>query len=211
MLTQGGDAVLRLLHTAASFKRKRLGDDADGQDSEIAGNLGHDRRRSRAGAAAHAGGNEHHIGALKRGGNFLAALFRGALPFFRVCARTHAVGELLADLDLLRGLGTVERLAVGVDGDEFHALHSGNHHAVDRVAAATADSDHLYLNTVHEFIVKLKAHETSSHAFIVPAGLPDAASMFRHLVYVAKCSKYTFFILTRPSLKFNRNLQFFIG
>ena len=67
--------------------------------------------------------------------------------------------NLLADLDLLRGLGADKSLLIRIDGDEFHALGAHLHHAVDGVSAAAADADHLYNDTVVVKIVfNLKRH-----------------------------------------------------
>jgi hypothetical protein len=57
------DALQRDLHAAAAFERERLGDHGDGQDAHLLGQLRHHRRGAGAGAAAHAGGDEHHVGA----------------------------------------------------------------------------------------------------------------------------------------------------
>ena len=44
-----------------AFHLERLGHDGDREDAEFLGHLRDDRRRARAGAAAHAGGDEHHV------------------------------------------------------------------------------------------------------------------------------------------------------
>jgi hypothetical protein len=48
-------------HAALALEVERLGHDADGQDALFAGGAGDDRSRARAGAAAHAGGDEAHV------------------------------------------------------------------------------------------------------------------------------------------------------
>ena len=59
--------------------------------------------RAGAGAAAHTGGEEYHIGTLERLGDGVAALLGGALADIGVGARALAVRQLFADLDgLLR-------------------------------------------------------------------------------------------------------------
>ena len=66
--------LLRLLHPPSALEQERLGDDADGERPGLAGHLGHDRRRAGAGAAAHAAGDEDHVGALDRLGHLVAVL-----------------------------------------------------------------------------------------------------------------------------------------
>ena len=57
------DAGFGKLHPALALELEWLGDDADRQDAELARDARDDRRCAGAGAAAHAGGNEHHVGA----------------------------------------------------------------------------------------------------------------------------------------------------
>ncbi len=47
----------------ASLEEERLGHDADGEGAFFARDLRDDGRRAGAGAAAHAGGHEDHVGA----------------------------------------------------------------------------------------------------------------------------------------------------
>ena len=63
------DARFRLRHAAAAFKTEGLRHDADGQDARLARDLGNNGRAARAGAAAHASGDEDHIGVLERLGD----------------------------------------------------------------------------------------------------------------------------------------------
>ena len=53
------------LRALPAFEAERLGDDADGERAAVARDLRDDRRRAGAGAAAHAGGDEHHVGAAR--------------------------------------------------------------------------------------------------------------------------------------------------
>ncbi|MBW8844903.1 MAG: hypothetical protein JF607_08035 [Burkholderiales bacterium] len=58
----------------------------------------------------------------------------------------------------LVGLGTVQRLRVGIGADEFHALNALGDHVVDRVAAATTDPDHLDLGALVKLFDHLDGH-----------------------------------------------------
>ena len=49
----------------------------------------------------------------------------------------------VTQLDLDRGQGALERLRIGVGGDEVHPLHALADHVIDRVTPGTTDSDHL--------------------------------------------------------------------
>ena len=130
------DALVGDPHLAAAFVVERLGDDADGQDAEFLGDLGHDRRGAGAGALAHAGGDEHHVGALQRGTDV-------ATRRLRRCAAGLGVGARRPDPASPSWIVLVaserQRLAVGIDGDELHPLDTAVDHVVDRVAAAAAD------------------------------------------------------------------------
>ena len=115
---------------------------ADGQRADLVlGDLGDHRRGAGAGAAALAGGDEHHVGALQRLLDLVARLGRGALADVRIGARAEALGQLVADVQLDVGVAHRERLRVGVAGDELDAAQAGVDHAIDRVRAAAADAD----------------------------------------------------------------------
>src|SRR5919204_274615 len=133
------------LDTAApvAFEREGFGNDADGERTDVLSDLGDDGRRAGAGAAAHAGRNEDHVGALQRLAQIITALLGGALPNLGVAARAQALGQLLADAQLHRGHGSNQHLVVGVDGDELDVLHTRRDHAIDGVAPAAADSYYL--------------------------------------------------------------------
>ncbi len=70
------DAALRDLHALAALERERLGDDRDGQRARFARQFGDDRRRTGAGAAAHAGGDEDEVGAVEYHREIFARFFR---------------------------------------------------------------------------------------------------------------------------------------
>ena len=116
---------------------------ADRQGSEVLGDLGDDRCGTRAGATAHAGGDEDHVGVLERLVDLLRVLFGGALSHVRVGAGAQAARHLVADADLVRRVALEERLRVGVHADELDAHHLCADHPVDGVAAAASDADDL--------------------------------------------------------------------
>ena len=121
-----------------------LRDDADGQRADLVlGDLGDDGRGAGAGAAALARGDEDHVRALERLLDLVARLGRRAEPDLRVGAGAEALGQLVADVELDVGVAHLQRLGVGVRGDELDAAQAGVDHAVDRVGAAAADADDL--------------------------------------------------------------------
>ena len=138
---QLADALLRLQRAAAALPRKRARHNADGEDAGVLRSLSHDRSRARAGAAAHTGGEKHHIGTFERLGDSVAALLGGALADVGIGARALAMRQLLADLDGLLRAGNGESLLIGIDRDELHALRITGRHAVDNIVAGAADAD----------------------------------------------------------------------
>ena len=115
--------------------------DGDRQGAHLAGDLRDERRAARAGAAALAGGDEHEVAAAQGAAHVVLALAHGGLAEVRVAAGAEAAGDLHPDRDADVRLALLERLAVGVDGDELDAAQAGLDHAVDRVAARAADAD----------------------------------------------------------------------
>ena len=143
LLLEALDALLGLHRAATTLEGERAGDDADGEGAEALGHLGDDRRAAGAGAAALAGGDEDHVGALEHLLDLLAVLLGGLATDLGVAAGAEAAGELAADVELHVGVAHQQRLRVGVDGDELDALQAGVDHAVDGVDAAAADADDL--------------------------------------------------------------------
>ena len=138
-----GDPLLGLLRAAAALELERPRDDADGERLELARDLGDDGRGAGAGAAALAGGDEDHVGALQRLLQLVAALHAGGVADGRVGACAEPARRLRADVDLHVGVAHQKRLRVGVDGHELDARERRVDHAVDGIRAAAADADDL--------------------------------------------------------------------
>ena len=134
---------LRHLHAAAALEVEGLRDDADGEDAHLARGPRDDGRRARAGAAAHAGGHEHHMRAGEVVADLLDRLFRRGLADLGLRPGAETLRHLKAHLDDALGARGGERLRVGVGDDEIDARKARHDHVVDRVAARAADpADH---------------------------------------------------------------------
>ena len=90
-------ALLGLLAALGPFETEGLGDDGHGERAQFLGERRHHRSRASAGAAAQAGGDEHHVGAFQQVDDALGVFERGLPPDRRVRARAQAVGDLGAD------------------------------------------------------------------------------------------------------------------
>ena len=100
------------------------------------GDAGYDGCGAGAGAAAHAGGDEHHLGlVVEEGADAVLAFFGELSAHFRLVAGAVALADehLGGHVDLL-----VEVLAVGVDGREAYVGYVLVEHVVEGVAAAAA-------------------------------------------------------------------------
>ena len=82
------------------------------------------RRGAGAGAAAHAGGDEHHVRALQMIADLVDHLLGGGAPDLRLRAGAEPLGDLHAHLDDALGLGHGQRLGIGVGDDEVDALQA---------------------------------------------------------------------------------------
>ncbi|MNZ75477.1 hypothetical protein D3C78_939550 [compost metagenome] len=143
MLGQGADALVGNLHAPASLEGERTGDHRHGEDAHFLGHLGDDRRRTGAGAAAHAGGDEHHVGALQHLGDALAVLQRGLAADVGIGAGTEPLGHVHAQLQDGLGIDLLQCLGIGVGTDEIDVVDVAAQHVIDGVAATTADTDDL--------------------------------------------------------------------
>ncbi len=121
---------------------ERLGDDANGQNALFAGSARHNGRSTRAGAAAHAGGHEAHMGRGQVIDQFVDAFFGGGLADFRLRTGTQSLGHGSAELDQALGLGLGQRLCVGIGDDELDAPQARIDHVVDGIAAPAPDTEH---------------------------------------------------------------------
>ena len=119
-----------LLAAPGALEGERLGDDADGERADLAGDARHHGRRAGAGAAAGAGGDEDHVRALEQALELVVLLHRRCAAELGVRARAEPARGVAADVQPRVGGRLLERLHVGVDGDELHALDLGLDHAV---------------------------------------------------------------------------------
>ena len=145
---EGVDLALQLLGrllgdelALVALERERLGHDADRQRAAFLGDLGDHRGRARTRAPAEAGRDEDHVRVGERLGDLLRVLFGRSLADRGVAARSETARDLVADPDLVRGIGLEEGLRVRVAGDELHAHHLGADHPVDGIAASAPDTD----------------------------------------------------------------------
>ena len=123
---------------------------------ELACHLRDERRAARAGPAAHARGDEHHVGALEGLGQLLAVLLGGLPADLGIAAGAEPARQLAADVDLLVGVRQRERLRVRVDCDELDPAEAGADHPVHGVAAAAADPDHLDRRVAQEIPLRVR-------------------------------------------------------
>ena len=93
------------------------------------------------GAAAHAGGDEDHIGTFKFLFNFFFGFFRSHASDFRTGAGAQSHCGFQAELNFAAGFGMGKGLCIGVGDDEVNALQILINHVIDGIAAAAADSD----------------------------------------------------------------------
>ena len=141
----------------------------------LLGHLSDHRRGAGAGAAALAGGHEDHVSALERLLDLVAALVGRAVAHLGVCARAEPARELIPDLKLDVGVAHLQRLGIGVDGDELDALETGVNHAVDRVGAPAADPDDLDDRQIAACVHGACSPSLPSEAQAIIEGFPNPA------------------------------------
>jgi hypothetical protein len=132
-----GDAL------ALAFEAERPRDDGNRENAHRLRNVRDDGRRTGARAAAHAGGDEEHVGAGDHFGDAVAVLHRRVAADLGLGARAEAARERGPELQLRTRGRALERLRVGVGADELHAREPAVDHVLDGIAAAAADADDL--------------------------------------------------------------------
>ena len=102
MLGYLDDTTQGLLDFSYHLELERDGDNAHGEDTLAAGDLGNYGRCAGSCTTAHAGGDECHLCAVvKEPFNLLAALLGGLACYGRVITGTQALGYLDSQLHLL--------------------------------------------------------------------------------------------------------------
>ena len=160
LAVQVGNTLLCLTHPVGTLELEGLGDNTDGQDAGLMGQVSNDGSRAGAGAAAHAGGDEDHISAFQRLGNGSPGLLGRLLADLRLGTCAHAAGELLTDLDLILANGLIQVLLIRVDNDEIHTAHTGFDHTINNIVAGAADTNHFNFNNA---ILQRFGHNLSSY------------------------------------------------
>ena len=152
------DADIRLIHPAFAFKLKGLRDDADRQRTVFTGNVGNRRGRAGTGAAAHAGGNEHHVGAFQCSGNGISAFFSSTSADLGIGTCALTAGDFFTDLDFLICIRNGKRLLVGIDSNKLDTLGAVLHHTVYDVVAGSANTNDFYCYNIFRTSFGLKIH-----------------------------------------------------
>ena len=174
-----GDALLRDEPPLGTLEAERLGNDSHRERADVLGDLGDDRCRPGPGTAAHTRGDEHHIGFLERLVELLAVILGGLAADRRIGTRAEALGDLVADAQLVGGIGEEKRLGVGVHRDELDPHQLGADHPIDGVRSAAADTDDLYEREV--LYIASEGHgqaSTSFHAAAPPLAVRSWSIQF---------------------------------
>src|SRR5262249_8717461 len=129
-------------HAPATFEMERLRDDTDRQDALVARGLSDDRSSTRAGAAAHAGGDEAPMRTVEGIDDLVDAFLRRSPADFRLRTCAEPLGHIHTELDDPLRLRHRERLGIRIGDDEIDALEARGDHVVDRVAAAAANTEY---------------------------------------------------------------------
>ncbi len=166
------DTLFGLLHAAAALEVEGFGHHGHGERAGLLGGLGDDRRGAGARAAAHAGGDEDHVGALQQLADLVDAFQGGVAAHLRVGARAQPLGEFGSQLDGVVGERFLNVLGVGVRGDEAHAGQARLDHVVDGVSAAASAADDFDFRA--HIILKFEM----CHGFPPPVALAESAEIF---------------------------------
>ena len=93
---------------------------------------------TRAGAAAHARGDEHHVRAFEMAEQLLRRFLCRRAPDLRLRPGAEPLRQMRAELDAPVRAAVQKLLRVGVGDDELDALQVHRDHVVDGVGAAAA-------------------------------------------------------------------------
>ena len=148
VLFQLCNALFRIAHSFLAFKIEGLCHNADRQNAQLLGNGRDAGSRTCACAAAHACGDEYHIGTTQCLRDIILCFIHGALTDFRVAACAQTLCQLFANLDFRCGFGFGQSLSVCIDGNEFHPIQAVFNHSIYCVVAAAANTDYFNLRHI---------------------------------------------------------------
>jgi hypothetical protein len=134
-------AFFGLFEPAAAFEGKRHRHKRDHERARLRGDFRHGRRRAAAGAAAHAGDEEHEVAVFDDVGDFLAVGFGGHAAELGIAAGAEAARDAHADEDLVLHRRAREGLIVGVDHRHLQALEIFHLEPIHGIRARAADTD----------------------------------------------------------------------
>ena len=156
ILLEQSDTCFSRAHFLCAFKTERLGNDANGQDPHILGHFGNDGSRAGTGAAAHTSGNEYHVRAGKHLTDLILVFLSRLHTYFRLSSGTQTLGQLLADEQLLFGLGQRQDLLICIDNDEVRALQTILDHTLYCIVAAAADAYDANDGCIGVFLIEIE-------------------------------------------------------
>src|SRR5258705_2731638 len=170
------DPLLREESALRALEGEWLRDHSHGERADVLGDLGDDRSAAGPRSAAHTGGNEDHVGFLERLVELLAVVLGCLAPNTGIGAGAEALGDFIADADLVRCVREKQRLSVGIHRDELDAHELRSDHAIDGVRAAAADTNDLYESEI--FDVAPEGHGHTPNQF--PAAAPPLTAPARN-------------------------------
>ena len=160
VLAEFGNALLRGAGAFRALEKERFGHDAHRQGPQLTGGLRHNGGRARPGAA-HARGHKNHIGIAYGVLDRADAFLRRITAHVGIGPGPKPFGQLFTDLELDFSLGAKQGLRIRVGADEGDSLQARHDHVLHGVAAATADTDDLYIRG-GGIRFKLHIHHSSS-------------------------------------------------
>ena len=126
-----------------ALEAERPRHDADRERTEAPRDLGDEGGTTGPGAAALAGGDEDHVGALQDLLDLFPMLVGRVAADLGIGSGAQAASGLAPDVHLHFRVGHQQGLRVGVHGDELDAPEACLDHPVHRVHSTAADADDL--------------------------------------------------------------------
>ena len=141
-----------ILHPRMCFKTKRLCHNSDRKNPHVLRNPRNNRGCSRTGTATHTTGHKDHVRIFECRFDILCTLFCSFLSYFRFCARTKTLGQLLPYLQKSRSLAALQVHLIRIDSDKFDPGDVLIHHAVHCVISGATHPDNYDLGPGFRFI-----------------------------------------------------------
>ena len=143
MLRDLREPLFRGIESLLALKTERSGDHCDGENTELSGHFGDDRRSARPCTTTHARCHEHHVRSVQGVGDAVTIFEGRRSPHLGVGAGAQAFRNTRAQLQHRLRTDIRKGLRVSIGANKIHTVDLVIDHVAHGVTATATNTDHL--------------------------------------------------------------------